>query len=627
MIVRMQKLLLVGKKARLPELLEFLQGKGSFQVDRVQEQEFPALGENATIGKELAMLENQLNRIQALLSILGRIPLVPGDPLPMALDELEREILDHRALLVDRTEELNFLKAYGVAVDFLLPLLNALEGSPHLQAIGFVSSMHDHKNRLKLQEDLDQATQKHVQFHFHKIEENLTVNAIAFLRQDEAKIRSLLTQHGFSELKLPAAVEGLSTREAILRMQERLQQIPREIQEVRNRLESMRKEQGWHLFQRKNELLDEMERRKATSLVSASRYACFIVGWVPQKNVDQLVQKLKDRFKQDVVIHPLKLDPHEEIHAPIKLENVPLFRPFEMFLSIFRPPRYDRIDPTPILAIFFPLFFGLIVGDIGYGVLLLIPFLILFFRSKKPTWHSIAIIGLLCSGWSILFGVFFGELFGNFGEEILHLHPLLLNRMNQEGITIFLLVALGLGLLQIFMGFLIQVVLSFREREYKEGFEAIFMIGWITGLLLALFSAIGLLAGPMKSIVLYLGLGLLLVGWGGIIAIKGPIMGAIEPLSAMGNILSYARLAGIGISAAYLAFAANTIGGLFPSIVLALAVGLICHLLFFILGIISPIIQSARLHFVEFFSKFRYHELIGRPFQPLAKLSKKGETE
>lgn len=627
MIVRMRKLLLVGKKTRLPELLEFLQGKGSFQVDRVQEQEFPAFGENTTISKELTLLENQLNRIQALLTILGRIPLVPGDPLPMALDELEREILDHRTQLMDRTEELHFLKAYGAAIDFLLPLLSALEGSPHLQAIGFVSSAADHKNRLKLQEDLDQATQKRVQFHFHTIEENLTVNAIAFLKRDEVKIRSLLAQYGFSELKLPAALEGLSTREAILRMQERLQQIPSEIDELRNRLESLRKEQGWHLLQRKNELLDQMERMKATSLVSASRYACFLVGWVPQKNVDQLVQKLKERFDQDVVIHRLKLDSHEEMHAPIKLENAPLFRPFEMFLSIFRPPRYDRIDPTPILAIFFPLFFGLIIGDIGYGVLLLIPFLILFIRSKKPTWHSIAIIGLLCSGWSIVFGVFFGELFGNLGEEVLHLNPLLLNRMNQGGITIFLLVALGLGLLQVFMGFVIQVVLSFREREYKEGFEAIFLVGWITGLLLALLSAIGLLAGPMKSITLYAGLVLLLVGWGGIIAIKGPIMGAIEPLSTMGNILSYARLAGIGISAAYLAFAANTIGGLFPSIVLAFAVGLICHLLFFLLGIISPVIQSARLHFVEFFGKFHYHELIGRPFKPLAKLSKKGEAE
>jgi V/A-type H+-transporting ATPase subunit I len=627
MIVRMRKLLIVGKKARLPELLEFLQGKGSFQVDRAEEQSFPASGENAIIGKELALLENQLNRIQALLSILGRVPPVPSNPSPMALNELEREILDHRALLVDRTDELNFLKAYGVAIDFLLPLLNALEGSPHLQAIGFVSSVSDQKNRLKFQEDLDQATQKRVQFHFHTINESLTVNAIAFLRQDETRIRSLLAQHGFSELKLPAAVEGLSTRAAILRIQERLQQIPGEIEDVRNRLESLRKDQGWHLFQRKNELLDEMERMKATSLVSASHYACFIVGWVPQKNVDPLVQKLRDQFQKDVVIHPLNLDPHQETHAPVKLENAPLFRPFEMLLSIFRPPRYDRIDPTPILAIFYPIFFGLVLGDIGYGILLLIPFLILFFRNKTPTWHSIAVIGLLCSGWSILFGVFFGELFGNFGEEVLHIRPLLLNRMNQEGIITFLLITLGLGLLQIFMGLVIQAVLSFREREYKEGFEAVFMVGWITGLLLALVSVIGLLAGPMKSISLYAGLGMLLVSWGGIIVIKGPIMGAIEPLSAMGNILSYARLAGIGISAAYLAFAANRIGGLFPSIVLALAVGLICHLLFFIMGIISPIIQSARLHFVEFFSKFRYHELIGRPFTPLAKLSKKGETE
>ncbi len=90
-----------------------------------------------------------------------------------------------------------------------------------------------------------------------------------------------------------------------------------------------------------------MERMKATSLVSASRYACFIVGWVPQKNVDQLVQKLKDRFKQDVVIHPLKLDPHEELHAPIKLENVPLFRPLKCSSPFSGHPVTTGLTPHP----------------------------------------------------------------------------------------------------------------------------------------------------------------------------------------------------------------------------------------------------------------------------------------
>jgi V/A-type H+-transporting ATPase subunit I len=621
MIVRMRKLLLFGKKGLLPSLLNFLQDEGYFQVESIEENHLSQYSDTSE-PQELAFLENQLTKVNSLISALGKFLPTPSSGSPLPLEELEDKIFELKNKITASEEELAFLNSYKKAIDSLLPLLKTVEESQRFSALGLVSSPRNQRELFKLREDLNSVTGGNFQFQTKLVDEALLVAVVVYLRQDEQKVKAAVSLSGISELVLPSFVQGLSAREALMRIQKRLSELPSEIKKLKEQLNQIAQEQGYFLLKRKHELQDEIERKKAQFLAKSSNFLFLLAGWAPEDRVPQLEKKIGEKFGDQIILEKLELS-EEDIHrAPVLLKNNRIFRPFQLLLGIFRPPRYDRIDPTPLVAIFYPLFFGLIIGDIGYGIVLLALFLLAFFRSKKETFRSVALIGTLCSAWTIIFGVLFGEFFGTLGESF-GIHPILLDRMHD--LTPFLIIALSLGVLQIFLGFFIEVYLSFKNHETKEGLEALFMVFWVSGALILLFAIVGLLPGSVKQISTYLGLALLLGGWVGIIVVRGPVMGVIEPLSVTGNILSYARLFGVGISAVYLAFAANTIGGLFSNIFIAVIITFIAHVIFFTLGIISPIVQSARLHFVEFFSKFKYHEHPGRVYKPLIKSERKGE--
>jgi V/A-type H+-transporting ATPase subunit I len=621
MIVRMRKLLLFGKKGLLPSLLNFLQDEGYFQVESIEENYLSQYSDTSE-PQELVFLENQLAKVNSLISALGKFVPTPSPGSPLPLEELENKIFELKNKITASEEELAFLNSYKKAIDSLLPLLKTVEESQRFSALGLVSSPRNQRELFKLREDLNSVTGGNFQFQTKLVDEALLVAVVVYLRQDEQKVKAAVSLSGISELVLPSFVQGLPAREALMRIQKRLSELPSEIKKLKEQLNQIAQEQGYFLLKRKHELQDEIERKKAQFLAKSSNFLFLLAGWAPEDRVPQLEKKIGVKFGDQIILEKLELS-EEDIHrAPVLLKNNRIFRPFQLLLGIFRPPRYDRIDPTPLVAIFYPLFFGLIIGDIGYGIVLLALFLLAFFRSKKETFRSVALIGTLCSAWTIIFGVLFGEFFGTLGESF-GIHPILLDRMHD--LTPFLIIALSLGVLQIFLGFFIEVYLSFKNHETKEGLEALFMVFWVSGALILLFSIVGLLPGSVKQISTYLGLALLLGGWVGIIVVRGPVMGVIEPLSVTGNILSYARLFGVGISAVYLAFAANTIGGLFSNIFIAVIITFIAHVIFFTLGIISPIVQSARLHFVEFFSKFKYHEHPGRVYKPLIKSERKGE--
>ncbi|MGB9552783.1 MAG: V-type ATP synthase subunit I [bacterium] len=621
MIVRMRKLFLFGRKQLLPSLLKFLQDEGYFQVESIEENQLLKYPDTSA-SQELSILENQLNKVNSLLNALGQFQPKPSQGQLIPLEEVENQIFHLKNSIMAHEEELSFLSSYKRAIDYLLPLLKPLEESQRFSALGLVSSPRTQRELFKLKENLNTATKGNFQFQTKLVDENLLLAVVVYLREDEQKVKMAVSQSGISELILPSSFKGLPAKEALERMQKRLSEIPSEIQRLKEQLNQLAQEQGYFLLKLKYELQDAIERNKAQFFARSSNFLFLLAGWCPEGNVPQLEKKLKETFKDQVELEKLEVSEREVQKTPVLLKNNRIFRPFQLILGIFRPPRYDRIDPTPLLGIFFPLFFGLIIGDIGYGTVLLSLFLLAFFRSKKEVWRSVALIGILCSVWTIIFGFLFGEFFGTLGESF-GIHPILLDRMHN--LITFLIVALGLGVLQIFLGFFIEVYLSFKNHEIKEGLEALCMILWVSGALILLLSMVRLFQGPFKQIAIYLGLALVLGGWTGVIFARGPIMGLIEPLSVTGNILSYARLFGVGISAVFLAFAANTIGGLFSNLFLAIILTFIAHLIFFTLGIISPIVQSARLHFVEFFSKFKYHEHPGREYRPLIKSERKGE--
>lgn len=617
----MRKVLLLGKKGLLTSLLNFLQEEGYFQVESIEENHLPKYPDTSH-PQDLSELEALLKKINSLLSSFGKFSPEPSKDEPLPLDDLESIVWNLKNEISKKEEEYAFLNSYRKAIDSLLPLMKKIEDSDRFSALGLISSPRSQRELNKLKESLNSVTGGNFQFYAKLVDETLLVAIVVFLKKDEPKVKQTVSQSGISELVLPSFVEGLSTKEALSEIKKRWTELPSQINNLKEQLACIAKNQGYFLLKTKNDLLDEIERERAKSHAKSSNFLFLLAGWAPEDKVPSLEKKIKEVFPDQVILEKLELSEKEIQKAPVLLRNNKLFRPFQLLLGIFRPPRYDRIDPTPLVAIFYPLFFGLIIGDLGYGLVLLTLFLWAFFKAKKDTIRSVAIIGILCSVWTIVFGIFFGEFFGTVGES-LGIHPLLLDRMHD--LTPFLIIALALGVLQIFLGFFIEVFLSFKNQEKKEGLEAIFMVSWVSGALITLFSITGFIPSGFTMASTFLGLALLFGGWIGLIVVRGPVMGIIEPLSVTGNILSYARLFGVGISAVYLAFAANTIGGLFSNVFIVVIITLIAHVIFFTLGIISPVVQSARLHFVEFFSKFKYYEHPGREYRPLIKSNRKGE--
>jgi V/A-type H+-transporting ATPase subunit I len=286
------------------------------------------------------------------------------------------------------------------------------------------------------------------------------------------------------------------------------------------------------------------------------------------------------------------------------------FKPFENFTRLLPLPSYTSYDPTPFIGIFFPLFFGLILGDAGYGILLLLLSIIMHRISRKKQILQDAITILrVCSLYAIIFGLLYGEVFGDFGQIFLGIRPLFFDR--QKNIIPMLFFAIAVGLAHITLGLVLGFVGAVKHHTKKEAAVKllnIIMILLIVALIITFLDAFPqLLKRPLVLAILILC---------PLLLFSGGLLAPLELLKNIGNIISYARIMAIGLTSVLLANVANQLSGLTGDIVLGIIVGGIIHLISIVIGVFSSSIHSMRLHYVEFFDKFI--ELGGRKYKPFA---------
>jgi len=290
------------------------------------------------------------------------------------------------------------------------------------------------------------------------------------------------------------------------------------------------------------------------------------------------------------------------------LRNRPWVRPFERLLALVPLPRYGSVDPTPWLALFFPLFFGLVLGDVAFGVLGIAAALL----ARRRGWggdvgRDVAFIALACSASAIAFGALFGEAFGELGAHA-GLHPLLLDR--RRAFMTLLGVALAVGAVHVGVGMALGVAAAVRggrRREAVARAAKLLLLGCAA-------SCAGAMAGALPHAALR---PTLLAGAACLLAAilaEGP-MAALEVVLGLGNVLSYARLMALGLASVMLAEVANLFAATLEPREAGIAIAVLLHAVNFTLGLISPTVAALRLHYVEFFEKF-YDEggLAYRPF-------------
>jgi V/A-type H+-transporting ATPase subunit I len=435
-----------------------------------------------------------------------------------------------------------------------------------------------------------------------------------------SQVESLLGHEDVSRLRLPAEL-GDGTPDTVMgALRQRLATIPQEIKTIDGELAALGAHWREPLTIWRNGLRDELELNTVSTHFGETDMTFIIMGWVPSRDLEKVKSDLREVIGDSVLVHELPITPDLEKRVPIALENPVLVRPFESLVRLQGLPRYGDIDPSALMAFFLPFFFGMMLGDVGYGAVLLALTFGLSRKVKTGTMHDLLTILMMGSGWSILFGFAFGELFGALGGQ-LGMHALLFDRASPQHLTSLLVMTVGVGAVHITLGLLLGVWEALKNRSRSHLLER---GGMLIGLV-ALFLIVGVLVGFLPKGFMTPAVAVLMIGvvlLGASVGKLGVLVGPIEFIGVIGNVMSYLRIAAIGLASVYLAKVANDMAGLVGNLVIGIIIAVLIHSLNLVLGAFSPTIHSLRLHYVEFFRKF--HEGGGRPYEPFRSQLQRG---
>ncbi|WP_160672972.1 V-type ATP synthase subunit I [Clostridium sp. C8-1-8] len=342
-----------------------------------------------------------------------------------------------------------------------------------------------------------------------------------------------------------------------------------------------------------------------------------ISGWNPVEANDELKRTIEEAIGSDYYIEFEEVRQEELEQVPIKLKNNKFAASFEGVIEMYSMPVYSEVDPTPILSIFYFLFFGMMLSDAGYGLIIVAAASFALYRvkdeEKRKSYKLFFLAGLSTVIWGAIYGGWFGDLPSYFGI----VPPKLLDSTGD--ITTIFIMSLGFGIVHIFIGLGIKGYMLIRAGDIRAAIYDV--LTWYITLIGILIAILGI-GGKLGLIMIVVGLVVLLltqgrsaptiggkIGWG--------VYGVYGITSYLGDIVSYSRLLALGLATGFIANALNLIISLIPSpykYVLApfLFVGL--HTFNLLVNALGAYVHAARLQYLEFFNKF--YEGGGKKFTP-----------
>ncbi len=616
MILPMSRIRIIGPRDRLPGTLDVLQDFGRVQLDKLPSEDgLEAAVRDRRAEREQRALRRILADATAAMELLG-IAQQPGELTATERPQLARWArrarrvrLSAERLRVQRQtleDERTLLSRYQDFLEAFRALIAQLADAQHLRVYGVTLPGADRDRVQKLSDALRAELNVEVSVTARTLPNGDTAALIAVPAAAREKMDHAFGVVKIAEVPLPTGYADQSLTQAAPRILERLGEIPHATDEVLKARASLAADAGAELQRIAATTQDRLTGAAAAECSAATRHAFAIEGWIPQRDMPRLRAVFEQRLGGDIVLEELARGEWRSDDAPVVLSNPRLFRPFETLTAFLPLPRYGSIDPTPFVAVGFPMLFGLILGDIGYGVVLAAIASVLLWRAKPPSlWNTVARIALSAAVFAIIFGVLFGELFGNLGRRWLGLRPVLFDREN--AIVAAVLVAVGVGVAHTVLG-LVLSMLQARSKPRVATSRAV-QLAMMVLIVLALLSAVDVLParlfGPLGITVL--------IGFPVLLFLEG-IVAPIEFFSTLSSVLSYVRIMALGTASVLLASVANDMVGMFGSALVGVLFGLLFHLVNFAMGLFSPTIHALRLHYVEFFKQF--YSPGGRAYQP-----------
>ncbi|MFO7967251.1 MAG: V-type ATP synthase subunit I [Archaeoglobaceae archaeon] len=676
--VEMSKISVVGSREHLDNVSEILHRINSVHLEDPGEEEYFKLGspfkKASEISRNLVLLRGYLSHLQ-----LEPEKIVPGKRFKKGEIEsnLSDKLSEFQEGIGDRIEEIRQLTERSRALEeekTIIEPLKVLGISPQL--LRGYKNLKAYVGYLKADptEKLKQITSE---FEVVLKPHGKEYTGAVFVRTDYSEdVFRVLQEIGFRELSVPD-VQDLNSR--LREIENELSSISSEKQRLESEIQDLKDKEKDSMLALEEYLSIELDKSELPLKSLVSKYAFFIVGYVPEKDFEEVENQIKTATNNKVTVGKLNED-EEESEPPTKLNNVGPARDFELFTKLYNIPKSIEADPTWIITIFFPLFFGMMLGDIGYGLIIAGAAFYLKRIYTTENWNKLLNMAMYSGISAIIFGFIYGELFGpfivpgyehnpqqiHFIGDILygfyafnHNHPLF-DRVEAWGVKVLLFTTLAIGIVKILWGFGIGFRNVFTEHGLKEAIleKASWFIGVAAMSLLIIgfswnvgvFHQLGLAVNPGNvpplpipglvdgweagaNVFYKLAIPLLVVWFVLFLMEEIPAMGpmgvvmGVEILTWFGQILSYARILAIGLSSVYIAFVINFV---LPKLiytfipitivaaVLAAIVIILGHLFNTLLGILDPGLQALRLQYVEFFTKF--FEGGGKEYKPFGRV-------
>ena len=640
MIEPMAKIEIVGLMDELDTTLDLLQSMGTTEII-----EIPTIEETGHCQihrihldkrKEdlLAGYEELLSTVTELLDILNvdetegiamdtelRLSLQGLDPSGLAerISGISREIRRLGRKRKNLQEDLESTRQYETLINTFLPLLEQAGPIGQREQIGIILKKGETAVLPVLKNRIDEITGDDTLVLNREMPEGEIGVYIVVGPGDLATVRELLGNEGVAEYHIPRQYRKKSLNESIELIRERIVAIPGEVAEIDDTLNEQKRSHGSILRFMQSISTDRINQLRILPKLIRTGYTFAVSAWTPISSLKKLEGNLNDRFGDRVYVGRVRITDLDMVNIPTLLSNRRVFRSFEVLMKLLPPPKYDNIDATAFITVFFPLFFGIILGDMAYGLVLMGLAGLLRWRVKRPSvLADVGIVAMTAGFFTVVFGFLYGEFLGDLGELHFGLRPLAPWLHRATAIEVMLILSIAIGVVHVGLGFALKTYISFAMRHTKGVLEGIAKIVVILGAV-GVFTQLFL---ELPVAIRHVSFGLIGTGVAGVAYTEG-FFGLIELMSMFGNILSYSRIMAVGIASVILAIVANRLAEASPNIFLAVLIGFMVHLLNFVIGIFSPTIHSLRLHYVEFFAKF--FNSSGRLFKPFRKIMPGGE--
>ena len=441
------------------------------------------------------------------------------------------------------------------------------------------------------------------------------------LREELDAAMEALRPLGFSPMSVQETAG--TAKEGIAAAEKRLGELAAEKQQCTADIASHADARG-ELRLRADTLNTRIARAEAEAKLLRTDSAVCLQGWVEAEREGELAKVLE---KYDCAWETAEPAEDEYPEVPVRLKNNRFTRALNMVTEMYSLPAYNNVDPNPLMAPFFILFYGIMLADMGYGILMVIAAAVFLAKAKpRKGMRNFFELMLWCGISTTIWGAITG---GFFSDAPLQVAKIINPDTTWQGLpamftplnaTIMILIgAMCLGFVQSITGMIVSVAIQVRRGEV---FSAVFEEGtWFV-----LFVGIGCLALGVGNVagvpvVIVIGAVMLFIGsakgkkgFGIITGFIGAIYNGVT--GYFGDILSYSRLMALMLAGSVIAQVFNTIAAIPGNIVVFLVISLVGNALNFALNLLGCFVHDLRLQCLEYFGKF--YEDGGKPFRPLA---------